>query len=49
MLTAPHALTLGQWQQAYRDGQSPAALIGALRAELDHADNAWIALASDAR
>ena len=49
MLTAPHALTLGQWQQAYRDGQSPAALIGALRAELDHADNAWIALASDAQ
>ncbi|WP_322979693.1 allophanate hydrolase [Pseudomonas sp. C11] len=47
MLTAPHAFTLAQWQQAYCEGQSPAELIDALRAELDAADNAWIALASE--
>ena len=34
MSNAPIAFTLAQWQQAYRDGQSPAELLHALRREL---------------
>ncbi|MFP6849690.1 MAG: allophanate hydrolase [Pseudomonas sp.] len=43
------AFTLTDWQQAYRDAQSPAELLSSLRTELNTADNAWIALASDAQ
>jgi allophanate hydrolase len=43
------AFTLTDWQQAYRDAQPPAELLSSLRAELNTADNAWIALASDAQ
>ncbi|WP_415753588.1 allophanate hydrolase [Pseudomonas leptonychotis] len=47
MSNAPIAFTLADWQQAYRDGQSPAELLHHLRLELSTADNAWIALASE--
>lgn len=49
MANAPHAFTLNDWQQAYRDGQSPADLLHSLRLALSTADNAWIALASEAQ
>ncbi|WP_347507310.1 allophanate hydrolase [Pseudomonas anguilliseptica] len=49
MSNAPIAFTLAQWQQAYRDGQSPAELLHALRLELRTDDSAWIALASEAQ
>jgi allophanate hydrolase len=49
MSNAPTALTLAGWQQAYRDGQSPAELLHALRLELRTDDSAWIALASEAQ
>lgn len=49
MSSAPIALTLAQWQQAYRDGQSPAELLHALRLELRASDTAWIALAGEAQ
>ncbi|WP_233683586.1 allophanate hydrolase [Pseudomonas anguilliseptica] len=47
MSNAPNAFTLAQWQQAYRDGQSPAELLHALRLELNTDDNAWITRASE--
>ena len=47
MSNAPSAFTLAQWQQAYRDGQSPAELLHALRLELNTDDNAWITRASE--
>ena len=47
MSKAPIAFTLADWQQTYRDGQSPAELLHSLRLELNTADNAWIALASE--
>ena len=49
MSNAPIAFTLADWQQAFRDGQSPAELLHHLRLELSAADNAWIALASEAQ
>ena len=49
MSNAPIAFTLAQWQQAYRDGQSPAELLHALRRELCADDTAWIANCSDRR
>lgn len=49
MPTTPTAFTLADWQQAYRDAQSPAELLTALRQQLRADDNAWIALASDAQ
>ncbi|VXB01383.1 Allophanate hydrolase [Pseudomonas sp. 8BK] len=49
MSNAPIAFTLAQWQQAYRDGQSPAELLHALRLELRTDDSAWIVLASEAQ
>ncbi|WP_339413440.1 allophanate hydrolase [Pseudomonas sp. EA_35y_Pfl2_R5] len=49
MSSAPIAFTLADWQQTYRDGQSPAELLHSLRLELSTADNAWIALASEAQ
>lgn len=49
MSNAPIAFTLADWQQTYRDGQSPAELLHNLRLELSTADNAWIALASEAQ
>jgi len=49
MSNAPIALTLAQWQQAYREGQSPHELLHALRLELRASDSAWIALASEAQ
>ena len=49
MSNAPIAFTLAQWQQAYRDGQSPAELLHALRQELSTDDSAWITLASEAQ
>ncbi|MDG9756776.1 allophanate hydrolase [Pseudomonas sediminis] len=49
MSNAPIAFTLAQWQQAYRDGQSPAELLYALRLELRTDDSAWIALTSEAQ
>jgi len=49
MSNAPIAFTLADWQQAFRDGQSPAELLHHLRLELSTADNAWIALASEAQ
>ncbi|MBA4290710.1 MAG: allophanate hydrolase, partial [Pseudomonas sp.] len=49
MSNAPIAFTLADWQQTYRDGQSPAELLHSLRLELSTTDNAWIALASEAQ
>jgi allophanate hydrolase len=49
MSTAPIAFTLADWQQSYRDGQSPAELLHHLRRALSTADNAWISLASEAQ
>ncbi|WP_394234879.1 allophanate hydrolase [Pseudomonas anguilliseptica] len=49
MSNAPIAFTLAQWQQAYRDGQSPAELLHALRLELRTDDSAWIVMASEAQ
>jgi len=49
MSNAPSAYTLADWQQTYRDGQSPAELLHSLRMALNTADNAWIALASEAQ
>lgn len=49
MSKAPIAFTLADWQQTYRDGQSPAELLHSLRLELSTEDNAWIALTSDAQ
>lgn len=49
MSNAPIAFTLADWQQTYRDGQSPAELLHSLRLTLSSADNAWIALASEAQ
>ena len=49
MSNTPIAFTLAQWQQVYRDGQSPAELLHALRRELRADDTAWIALASEAQ
>ncbi|MBS67934.1 MAG: allophanate hydrolase [Pseudomonas sp.] len=49
MSNAPLALTLTQWQQLYRDGESPAELLHALRLELRTEDNAWIVLADEAQ
>lgn len=49
MSNAPIALTLADWQQTYRDGQSPAELLHSLRLALSTEDNAWIALASEAQ
>lgn len=49
MSNAPIAFTLADWQQTYRDGQSPAELLHSLRLALSSADNAWIALASEAQ
>ncbi|MCZ4321005.1 allophanate hydrolase [Pseudomonas anguilliseptica] len=49
MSNAPIAFTLVQWQQAYRDGQSPVELLHALRLELRTDDSAWIVLASEAQ
>ncbi|MGG5874139.1 allophanate hydrolase [Pseudomonas peli] len=49
MSNAPIAFTLADWQQTYRDGQSPAELLHSLRLELSTADNAWIALANEAQ
>ncbi|NMZ68433.1 allophanate hydrolase [Pseudomonas peli] len=49
MSNAPIALTLTDWQQTYRDGQSPAELLHSLRLELSTEDNAWITLASEAQ
>ncbi|RAR39334.1 allophanate hydrolase [Pseudomonas sp. MDMC224] len=49
MSNAPIAFTLAQWQQAYRDGQSPAELLHALRLELRTDDSAWITLAGEAQ
>lgn len=49
MSNAPIALTLTDWQQTYRDGQSPTELLHSLRLELSTEDNAWIALASEAQ
>ncbi|MGB4073861.1 allophanate hydrolase [Pseudomonas sp.] len=49
MSQAPLAFTLADWQQAYRDGQSPAELLHSLHLELSSADNAWISLASEAQ
>ncbi|WP_339523175.1 allophanate hydrolase [Pseudomonas sp. EA_35y_Pfl2_R111] len=49
MSSAPIAFTLADWQQTYRDGQSPAELLHSLRLELSTEDNAWIALASEAQ
>lgn len=40
------AWTLGDWQQAYRDGASPRALLSELLASLDLKDPAWISLIS---
>lgn len=47
MSNAPITLTLTDWQQTYRDGQSPAELLHSLRLELSTEDNAWITLASE--
>ncbi|WAC42926.1 allophanate hydrolase [Pseudomonas sp. SL4(2022)] len=49
MANAPHAFTLNDWQQAYRDSQSPAELLHSLRLALSTKDNAWITLASEAQ
>jgi allophanate hydrolase len=49
MSNTPIAFTLADWQQTYHDGQSPAELLHNLRLELSTADNAWIALASEAQ
>ena len=49
MSKAPIAFTLADWQQTYRDGQSPAELLHSLRLELSTEDNAWITLASEAQ
>lgn len=49
MSNAPIAFTLADWQQTYRDGQSPAELLHSLRLELSTEDNAWITLASEAQ
>lgn len=40
------AWTLGEWQQAYRDGASPRDLLSTLLAALDIKDPAWISLVS---
>ncbi len=40
------AWTLGDWQQAYREGASPRALLSGLLAALDLKDPAWISLVS---
>ncbi|MDQ8038172.1 MAG: allophanate hydrolase [Pedobacter sp.] len=40
------AWTLGDWQQAYRDGASPRELLSSLLASLDLKDPAWISLVS---
>ena len=49
MSNATIALPLADWQQTYRDGQSPAELLHSLRLELNTEDNAWITLASEAQ
>ena len=49
MSNTPIAFTLADWQQTYRDGQSPAELLHSLRLELSTEDNAWITLASEAQ
>lgn len=49
MSNATIAFTLADWQQTYRDGQSPAELLHSLRLELSTEDNAWITLASEAQ
>ncbi|WP_341303835.1 allophanate hydrolase [Pseudomonas sp. TMP25] len=49
MPNAPIAFTLADWQQAYRDGQSPAELLHSLLDQLTCADNAWIVLANEAQ
>jgi len=49
MANAPIAFTLTDWQQTYRDGQSPTELLHHLRLALSTADNAWISLASEAQ
>ncbi len=40
------AWTLGDWQQAYRDGAAPRELLSSLLASLDLKDPAWISLVS---
>jgi len=40
------AWTLGEWQQAWRDGLTPRDLLPALLASLDSTDTAWISLVS---
>jgi len=49
MANAPIAFTLADWQQTYRDGQSPTELLHHLRLALSTADNAWISLTSEAQ
>lgn len=43
-MTTTNGWTLEQWQQAYREGASPASLLGDLISQLDTSDNAWISL-----